>query len=1803
MTTARANLVIVVALLAGCGENRALEHRRQAIDWADAGYDCTLEFPCDAFCADPVYGGCCDNAPDGGPPPPSPEDCEQQAIATCGMPCEGHDPSPHTEADIAAGVRRPFARPGLLVTKTHAELTSDDLLRLQDVVDSWDPHLFFESTHPAVGGEVRYLDLSGHVPDCADRVQLYFGVVEIPGGSQIRIDAVGGGTINMPIIAGPPLTLPVDVGSPPTAIPPPTNPPPLPAQNEGAWTAEIALGPTRELLLQTTGDGGYGFLVNSYHWLSDDPTCAEVHKIAPHTAMVSVKDFRVYAYTGTDSFFNDLYRFGGVYCANDVEPVGGDCPGGGNLYMVMERDSVLEIKSSTVDPYTDLSPYFFQGRADTNGDGTIDERDEIRGTFLGNPSDCDTNPDCVDQLTVSDLTNNGIQAVKILTIDTFLDPQEADMVPPTQYLHPGGFSDGNPGGGIANPILCPEDAAFSGSNPGDVCAPWPELTGSSVYHGSWVQAMNYAALNGVAFSGVAYNTTRLALGFDFSLEGAGSLGGIDDVLVKVSTLVRALDSYSAAAEPHVITMSFGAPIGHESLRFAIQDVYDRGTVMFAAAGNEGLQEKPLFPGALPQVNAAMSNGTLVFQGGGLSSINFDTKSQFFSLENPGQLTSRTSNEGGWMSAPGIGLFPIFRTLDGDDCEAPGVCLIPQNGTSFSTQILGGSFAVALSDIAEGGAYREDGSPGGDLYPSLQPLFSADCCDAAGCDLACTANRKLLRDNVLQAMEGSATEIGTQIGFDDDTGHGAINHRGVVEFLRDTERPPAAGLEDLFYVAQENITEGSPGQCAPGADCNVIALAEEAFSGNATTGLTVGVGGKVGSCDWAWAFWLGSFVLPGLLDYLAFYIGEFAAVVLGEGLGWILAHAPQKIELKDPTVTWTVADLEHDFQFDADSDLVTVNATYQQSATISVRAWIWEPDDCLYPWSSPSKVTLTGTYAPIPGEGVTDVTMTYQLKDEYELINREISRPPKRYDLDLDVSGPDLFGIAMIFKDNLEGLEQILRGAIEPGLDEDVVLGTTKILNASLAQERVKPFHHFLWRLRPDADAFSNPLVHHLSTHPAREYEHDTVGAPLFSLSRMKQHISELKDPSIGPRYTAPFPSAAVPDFVGIDDDSIMQWSKAVMDWQLNTLDLPGHEVFDFASYETETSTINQWDATVRLDDVRTTARPTIEFFDNVIDGHYGRVEMDFSADWFACVIGDPNALPGGYPEDIQALRRPMCDDGSGNNTVSPVFYQSNNNELRFHVTFWLDVKDIFRAAHESELGLAPPQFEHRIQVDWQATEIEVSLVDDNGDDQSPIFSANDKNADIDNHAPDPSAPTWPSTTMGGFTEEQMVTFFRFTHVPRVTRALNTMSFSRFEPHAMLGDLWGTLANLAGFVNTYIAPFEIDVDDDTAFYMSSNLSYQGIFVTSADGWDLNLGDFPTRHSSAPHQRIDNGSGSAATILRQIDFQGTAPPPAELSEPPTPPDHMVEVDVVYDVSPFGYQDCSVTPCAPINGLTRWMAWSRSLYLAGGVERSISMDGRFLTTYGASAERDRCVTVDELVAYEMIERRADEPGYGDGTWIEDVQFDPAYECLIWTPRRTDRTAPDVRADCPEPAQGQVRNPSCDFSPYPGHWKYDHRFEKVNRPRQFTSLVVSDQCLVELEEQFNHFRYAEGSCEQCTEDTDCKFTNPQTACGSAGAEPACIGGVCQYQPEPDTDPHDWRCCHDESISLSERVENPRWYYSEDAGHYRFTPTRTPRDTYGDECPEDRGVWDPDIPEGGIARRLGLPADAEYPIFDEGPF
>ena len=194
-------------------------------------------------------------------------------------------------------------------------------------------------------------------------------------------------------------------------------------------------------------------------------------------------------------------------------------------------------------------------------------------------------------------------------------------------------------------------------------------------HGTHVAGTIAAvAGNGAGIAGVAWKSRLMPLrvGFSIRTKSGGTLG-----LLEMDDIAAAL-VYAADQGADVVNMSFGF-VGEEPalLRMALKRAHDRGVVLVAAAGNEGIDAAEVFPASNPNVicvGAAVSSDRRVY---------FSNWGGRVDLAAPG--TDIVSLRGAGTTLTGAG------NLVGED-----KLYIRASGTSMATPHVAGAAALLLS---------------------------------------------------------------------------------------------------------------------------------------------------------------------------------------------------------------------------------------------------------------------------------------------------------------------------------------------------------------------------------------------------------------------------------------------------------------------------------------------------------------------------------------------------------------------------------------------------------------------------------------------------------------------------------------------------------------------------------------------------------------------------------------------------------------------------------------------------------------------------------------------------------------------------------------------------------------------------------------------------------------------------------------------------------------------------------------------------------------------------------------------------
>ncbi len=136
-----------------------------------------------------------------------------------------------------------------------------------------------------------------------------------------------------------------------------------------------------------------------------------------------------------------------------------------------------------------------------------------------------------------------------------------------------------------------------------------------------------------------------------------------------ATIASAI-SYAADMGAKVINLSLGSSSPTSSINKAIQDVISRGVAVVCAAGNTG-NTSVLYPAVTADTTSAQGNGSV-----GVGSVNTSyLKSSFSSYGSALE-----------MEAPGENIMTAF----------PGGSVVKASGTSFSTPVVSGVLALAVS---------------------------------------------------------------------------------------------------------------------------------------------------------------------------------------------------------------------------------------------------------------------------------------------------------------------------------------------------------------------------------------------------------------------------------------------------------------------------------------------------------------------------------------------------------------------------------------------------------------------------------------------------------------------------------------------------------------------------------------------------------------------------------------------------------------------------------------------------------------------------------------------------------------------------------------------------------------------------------------------------------------------------------------------------------------------------------------------------------------------------------------------------
>ncbi|MDX1635262.1 MAG: S8 family serine peptidase [Marinobacter sp.] len=121
-----------------------------------------------------------------------------------------------------------------------------------------------------------------------------------------------------------------------------------------------------------------------------------------------------------------------------------------------------------------------------------------------------------------------------------------------------------------------------------------DLTGQSSFHGTHVAGIASAVDNTIGIVGVAPNSVSIpvrVLGVDKT--SGRTVGSLDD-------LIAGINWASTQPEIHVINLSLGGVGDSQTLEMAINNAYNNGKLVVAAAGNQGT-DQPTFPAAFENV--------------------------------------------------------------------------------------------------------------------------------------------------------------------------------------------------------------------------------------------------------------------------------------------------------------------------------------------------------------------------------------------------------------------------------------------------------------------------------------------------------------------------------------------------------------------------------------------------------------------------------------------------------------------------------------------------------------------------------------------------------------------------------------------------------------------------------------------------------------------------------------------------------------------------------------------------------------------------------------------------------------------------------------------------------------------------------------------------------------------------------------------------------------------------------------------------------------------------------------------------
>lgn len=178
------------------------------------------------------------------------------------------------------------------------------------------------------------------------------------------------------------------------------------------------------------------------------------------------------------------------------------------------------------------------------------------------------------------------------------------------------------------------------------------------FHGHGTHCAGIAAAvtnNGIGIAGMSWNCKIMPVRAGYKTADGGGTLETDDIVLAIK--------YAADNGAHVISMSFGGYYLSETEKEAIDYAHEKGSVLVAAAGNDGSPQKRSYPAVVDNVIAV-----------GATDQN-DDRAYF-------------SNYGSWIdvSAPGV---EIYSTLFDDTYDS-------WQGTSMSTPFVAGLAGLILS---------------------------------------------------------------------------------------------------------------------------------------------------------------------------------------------------------------------------------------------------------------------------------------------------------------------------------------------------------------------------------------------------------------------------------------------------------------------------------------------------------------------------------------------------------------------------------------------------------------------------------------------------------------------------------------------------------------------------------------------------------------------------------------------------------------------------------------------------------------------------------------------------------------------------------------------------------------------------------------------------------------------------------------------------------------------------------------------------------------------------------------------------